>query len=637
MTWYIEPERWHPLDNLELEKPGAVDAVKSDFNCYVVAGPGAGKTELLAQRAGYLLQTGLCAAPQKILALSYKRDARRAIEERVRQRVGREFSRRFITMTYAGFAKSLVDRFRLALPEGYCPIPDYQVILSRSQLLDTYEKLRGARNLPRLARDYLVQILETGIDGLPPRSDNAAQVLIGEIWQLMLTGDPAGTSYLNFPMIAVLAEYLVRLNTQVKRALNATYSHVLLDEFQDTTTAQYRLLKTCFWKQNTVLTAVGDRKQRIMIWAGADREVFQKFERDFHVVEKKLLMNYRSAPKLVAIQRLMAQKITGEPFQAKPAEKWNEDDGICEVWLFNTPEQEAAEIRKNVETWLVEENLRPRQLCVLVRQRVDIYGKQIFDALKTDFVSARNEDLYQDLLEEECSRIILDVLSLALSDSGARTCADTIRIINLAHGIDANLEDYAKLRRIEVDFRRFLVQLRHSFDDVDNNDKLEQIFWKIIKYVGLKILKNVFPQYKRGDYLKQVLTDLSGLLWQEYSHCSEWGKAVASLKGEYSIPVMTIHKSKGLEYDTVVFLGLEDDAFWNYARRSDEEMCNFFVALSRAMRRVIFTFSMLRENVQTSSRERQSWKKIHDLYDVLGKSQVAVIKDLRQSSCAKSL
>lgn len=634
MTWHIKPEHWCPLDNFELERPGAVDTVKSYSNCYVIAGPGAGKTELLAQRASYLLQTSLCAAPQKILALSYKRDARRAIEERVIRRVGREFSGRFASMTYDGFAKSLVDRFRLALPQEYCPIPDYHIILSRSQLMDTYEKIRIAGNLPCLARGYLVKIFDTGIGELPPCSSDKAQALVGKIWQLMLTGDSTGASYLNFPMITVLAEYLVRFNTQIKRALNATYSYVLLDEFQDTTAAQYRLLKTCFWKQNTVLTAVGDRKQRIMVWAGADREAFQKFEKDFHAVEKKLLMNYRSAPRLVAIQRLIAQKITGKPFEARPVEKWNEDDGVCEVWLFDNPEQEANEIGKNVRIWLMEQNLQPRQLCVLARQRVDIYGKQLFDTLKAEPVLARNEEKYQDLLVEECSRIILDVLSLALSESGARTCTNTIRIINLAHGIDSNVEDYAKLRCIEVEFREFLDQLKKSFGNVDSNDKLKEKLWQIMEYVGLKTLKNVFLQYKNGDYLKHVITRLSVLLWDEYSHYSGWGKALASLRGEYSIPVMTIHKSKSLEYDTVIFLGLEDDAFWNYNRNPDEEMCSFFVALSRAMRQVIFTFSMSRENPQTSSRERQYWTKIKDLYSILGESQVATIRDFRKNTRA---
>jgi superfamily I DNA/RNA helicase len=632
MSWYTEPGDWCPLNNLELEEPDGVDVVQSDFNCYVVAGPGAGKTELLAQRASFLLQTDSCSTPQRILALSYKRDARRAIEDRVRKRVGRELSGRFVSMTYDGFAKSLLDRFRLALPKGYRLVSDYRILLASSQFLEVYERLRKGTSVPRLAKDYLKRTFDTNIDELPPGSDNRAQITIGKIWQMMLTENTESTSYVNFSMIAALAEYLIRLNAQIKKALNATYSYVLLDEFQDTTRVQYRLLRTCFCKQDTVLTAVGDHKQRIMTWAGADRRVFQRFEDDFSAVRKKLLMNHRSAPRLVTIQRLMAQKITGKPFQAKPAKRWNEDDGICEVWLFDTPEQEAAEIRNRIRCWISLEEIQPRQICVLVRHSVEVYGRHLFDVMKDDPVPARNEGLYQDLLEEECSRIILDVLSLVFSRRGEKTCSDTIMIINLARGVDASVEDYSSLRRIEGEFGTFLSELKDSFCDVDSHDKLEKNFWRILSYIGLGALKSVFRQYKRGTYLEEVVAKLSRLLWFEYSDYSRWDKAIASLKGEYSIPAMTIHKSKGLEYDTVIFLGLEDDAFFNYARQRDEEMCSFFVALSRAMRRVIFTFSRLREGSQTSSYETQSWKQIKELYSVLDESEVARIRDFRRSS-----
>jgi superfamily I DNA/RNA helicase len=74
---------------------------------------------------------------------------------------------------------------------------------------------------------------------------------------------------------------------------------------------------------------------------------------------------------------------------------------------------------------------------------------------------------------------------------------------------------------------------------------------------------------------------------------------------------MTIHKSKGLEYDTIIFIGLEDNAFWNFRNQVDEETSNFFVALSRAKKRVIFTFTRNRNSRQNSQ------SGISDLYDVL--------------------
>lgn len=70
----IDPDDWRPIGVNDLE-PAAWAALRCSSNAAVVAGPGAGKTEFLAQRACYLLQTGLCPAPRRILAISFKTDA----------------------------------------------------------------------------------------------------------------------------------------------------------------------------------------------------------------------------------------------------------------------------------------------------------------------------------------------------------------------------------------------------------------------------------------------------------------------------------------------------------------------------------------------------------------------------------
>ena len=94
----------------------------------VFAGPGAGKTELLAQRACFLLQTSTCPPPYRILAISFKREAAENLRARVILRCGRELAARFDSMTFDAFGKDLVDRFRLALPPDLRPSPDYEII-----------------------------------------------------------------------------------------------------------------------------------------------------------------------------------------------------------------------------------------------------------------------------------------------------------------------------------------------------------------------------------------------------------------------------------------------------------------------------------------------------------------------------
>src|ERR1700735_1451485 len=110
MPQALRPDEWRPVDVPELE-PAVEEAVRASFNALVVAGPGAGKTELLAQRACYLLQTDRCPGPRRILAISFKRDAARNVGDPRAKRCHPELARRFDSMTFDAFAKNLVDRF----------------------------------------------------------------------------------------------------------------------------------------------------------------------------------------------------------------------------------------------------------------------------------------------------------------------------------------------------------------------------------------------------------------------------------------------------------------------------------------------------------------------------------------------
>src|SRR5690625_3258241 len=122
---HIKPIEWKP-EGIVLEDR-ALQVVTANKNLLVAAGPGAGKTELLAQKASFLLQTNTCSDPRKILAISFKTDAKSNLAERVEKRCGKELSQRFDSMTFDGFAKRLVDQFRTAIPEKYRPSSNYGI------------------------------------------------------------------------------------------------------------------------------------------------------------------------------------------------------------------------------------------------------------------------------------------------------------------------------------------------------------------------------------------------------------------------------------------------------------------------------------------------------------------------------
>src|SRR5688500_6356972 len=117
----VRPEDWRPQDVADLE-PRAWEALReTERSVLVTAGAGAGKTEFLAQKASYLLGTGLCPTPKRILSISFKRDAARNLSERVALRCPPERARRFNSFTFDAFAKSLVDRFGAAIPPPFTP------------------------------------------------------------------------------------------------------------------------------------------------------------------------------------------------------------------------------------------------------------------------------------------------------------------------------------------------------------------------------------------------------------------------------------------------------------------------------------------------------------------------------------
>src|ERR1039458_7035769 len=96
----IKAENWRPADGLKLEPNAFIAARETQRSLALTAGPGAGKTEMLAQRADFLLRTGGCRYPKRILAISFKVDASRNLKERVKRRCGTTLSSRFDSYTF---------------------------------------------------------------------------------------------------------------------------------------------------------------------------------------------------------------------------------------------------------------------------------------------------------------------------------------------------------------------------------------------------------------------------------------------------------------------------------------------------------------------------------------------------------
>ena len=140
----VHPDKWLPCDGISLEEAADTAVRCSDRHVLVVAGPGAGKTELLAQKAAFLFQTNQCREPQKILAISFKTDAAQNLKERVEKRCGTDIKGRFVSMTYDAFAKNILDHFLYALPDELRPATDY--LVNDPDIIDAAFHCAGFKN-----------------------------------------------------------------------------------------------------------------------------------------------------------------------------------------------------------------------------------------------------------------------------------------------------------------------------------------------------------------------------------------------------------------------------------------------------------------------------------------------------------
>jgi superfamily I DNA/RNA helicase len=628
MPRLIVPEDWRPKDVASLE-PTAQRVVRGNENTLIIAGPGAGKTELLAQRACYLLETGKCPEPLRILAISLKRDAAKNLRDRVARRVGLELARRFDSLTFDAFAKSLVDRFLKGVPTHLRPTRDYiidtelgtvtsqQRAKLRALLNSVADELPGLTftKLQTLSADsvYTDHVIGNPLPAVLPASASLQTAAALALWQHLLRADER--SVLSFQMIGCLAELLLRENQRILRALRATYAFVFLDEFQDTTKVHYALTKTAFQSSLAVLTAVGDEKQRIMIWAGALQGVFTHYLRDFAAQVHGLVMNYRSAPQLVRIQSYIIAALDPAATVPHAADDGLAGDGECHVFVFPNHEREADYLASLLEIWIKDQKLPMREVCILVRNRPDRYTETLRQRLEKRGIRARVENLLQDLLAEPLTIALLHFLKVTVHARAPDSWEKATALLLEASGLDDGDDQEARkvADRLSAFRKTFSVILTAAIDEESLRAALEQI----TDFIGPATFQRLFPQYRQGSFYVDTLSTCAHELARARKRAEGWAAAIDDFEGINAVPIMTVHKSKGLEYNTVVFVGLEDAALWGYARNPEEETCGFFVAFSRAKKRVFFTFCEMRPDPRHGQLVSQDHDSIAPIYELL--------------------
>lgn len=533
----IAPTRWTPAAGYTLEPNALRAATQQERNVLVVAGPGAGKTEMLAQRADFLLRTNTCPYPRRILAISFKTDAAANLRSRVAERCGLELAARLDSYTFHAFAKRIIDQFR--------------VVLAGDDALDAGYEIGDQR----IARRQIT------FDDMVP-----------------------------------LATEILDASAVAASAVRNTYSHVFLDEFQDCTNIQYRFLRTAFGSTSAVLTAVGDAKQRIMGWAGALDGIFELFATDFQAELLQLYQNFRSAPRVRRVHNAIVKVM--DPPAAAPDDELLGDDGEVEVVRYATSREEAVAVAERIVSWITEDGVLPSEVAVLVRQQAHLFAAHLMIELDARGIAYRNEQQLQDDLAEPLGQLILDFLAVTIHDRQPDAYRRLVEMLTPGSDDDeSDLRNAARWRRYLQEAR---TRTREAGDAGSLGDDLLSAVEAFLAAVGNDRLVALSPAYATGSRLDQLLGSILARIGELADGIGGALDSLTPLTDDGCVKVLTIHKAKGLEFHTVIVLGVEAQTFW-----SDDQGANraeFFVAVSRAKQRLLLTVADEREKPSGAGR-----------------------------------
>lgn len=519
----IRIEDWIPSNGLALE-PNADKAVRSQEGCVaLLAGPGSGKTETLAQRTDFLLRTGTCAYPKRILAISFKKDASENLKTRVSSRCGYELASRFDSYTFHAFAKRLIDIFRTFL--------------------------QGA--------DALDENYTIGLDRISGKQ-------------------------IAFDDMIALANKIVSECTLAQNSIRCTYSDVFLDEFQDCTQAQYSLVLNAFKGTSTRIVAVGDTKQKIMGWAGALDGIFANFGQDFQALSLNLYQNFRSQVRIRRVQNRMVLDI--DPSAAVLESQISGPEGIVGYEAFDDDTHEATWIADAIEQW-TSEGVPLSEIAILCNTQPHFYALNIMTALKERGINFRNEQEVQDLFCEPVFELIIDFLVLLTGD----TEPDAWERFHLV--VEYNTSDNeadAKAR----EWSRFVQAQKQGMQTSKGWGSIWQSVEEMLQRLGVEGIRMMSHDYENEQRYTEIVARVKTQVSECFDKSGDFADALKALGKSDAVRILTIHKCKGLEFHSVIVQGAENQAFFG---SQDTAQCAYFVAISRAKKRLIVTTSAYRK------------------------------------------
>ncbi len=611
-----------------LNKPQHDAVVTTEGPVLVIAGAGSGKTRVLTMRIAYLLAQGV--KPYNILALTFTNKAAREMKERIAGIVGRELSHQLWMGTFHSiFARILrIEASTLGITQDFT-IYDAQ---DTKTLVSNIIKDLGLDDKKYKAKDVCSQISSAKNDLVLPDGFqcSAAQPRMAEVYRRYMD-ECHRSNALDFDDILLYTNNLISQNPPLLEKYQERFKYILVDEYQDTNRSQYAILNRLAQAHRNICV-VGDDAQSIYSFRGARIENILSFQKDYPGSKLfKLEQNYRSTQNIVGL----ANKLIAKNECQIPKNVFSTGDvgDRVAVWPCQSDRTEAARVVGEISMRIRAEKMHPNDFAILYRTNSQsrvieeemrrsglpykIYGglafyqrKEVKDVLAYLRLTVNHNDT------EALRRII----NLPKRQIG-QTSVDKAHAYSRAHdmtlwdvlsdprhlgqiGVNGPTQqritrfvgmiDLLAIQAANIDAYKLAVEMLTQSGLLQMlNDEKEDAEGKE-RFANVQELLNGIRDFVDDQEESGEPTDINAYL-QQVSLITDMDDEDDAER----VVMMTIHSSKGLEFDTVFVVGVEDEIFPAQQSTYDiaslqEERRLLYVAITRAKRTCVISYALSR-------------------------------------------
>ena len=601
------------LDTLNQNQHKAVSW--DDGPLLVLAGPGSGKTRVLTLRVARLIKEN---SEASVLALTFTNIAAAEMRQRVDQLLGQRADRAHLC-TFHSFAADLLRQHGSHLGIR----PDFSLMTREDDRIGMLENViedlpdsgspvpADRRNLLRFIDRLFAESYDGGEEtGLPGRTPPWVPQL-----HKRFTAALVAANRLDFGSLLHFARRLLKEKPGVARVLRLGWTHVCVDEFQDTNRAQYDLLRLIAIERRHNLFVVGDDDQIIYQWNGASPVRLKDLRRDYDVEIVQLPESYRCPkPVIMIANRLIAKNVRRTPGKAPiaPAREAVRDGSVVRYGAFRSPRDEATFIPRDIEA----RNLRPADCVVLGRASKLL--RPVAEALSAAgyeaYVARRKNDF-----EAPAVRLLIDALRLA----NARHDRDILRRLCLGwESFTGEILEHDGVAAASAltggDFLRTWAEMASTATSDSASFALDRIRSHLVDSLSFPEIVDWFLDRgwsswtNRDDEIAEEEVETWRALHTDLMQEHAYGRFTLSAylqrmdlaskapqPSARAVRCMTVHGSKGSEFKHVYLIGMAQEVFPSFhalrmgvhSRELEEERRNCFVAITRVEETLTVTWS----------------------------------------------